>query len=279
MAKERLPIVCAINANYALPLIVMLHSLKEHLNPCYQAVLYLVHSDLNDDLQAHISRIVEANFIDPAANLVAELPGSPRFPPEAAYPLLLPDLLPPSLDRVIFLDADVLVLDDLAQLWATSLGDRAMAAAQDMAIPLCGSPRGVKEARECGIPENAIYFNCGVMLIHLNAWREREVKRRALGYLQRVGPRADFLHQEALNAVLWNDCAHLDPRWNLLGSLAGRSFAKGDQSACQNPGIVHFAGRFKPWRSPTGGPFYERYRHFLSQATQFVPAPEPGFAD
>jgi lipopolysaccharide biosynthesis glycosyltransferase len=279
MAKVTLPIACAINNDYALPLLVMLTSLQEHLHPSYQLVLYLVHQGVRADLLASISKLVETCPIIPSAESLAAIPEHPYFPPEAAYPLLLPELLPETVDRILFLDADLLVLDDLAQLWETSIGDHALGASPDGAIPLCCSPRGVKQRDQWGISEKAVYFNCGVMLITLSGWREREVLQRACGYLRNVGARVDFLHQEALNATLWDDWAPLDGRWNLLGSLAGRPYEQGGTGSWKNPGIVHFAGRVKPWRAPIAGPFGQQYRALLSRVTQGAPAAKPGLRD
>jgi lipopolysaccharide biosynthesis glycosyltransferase len=60
---------------------------------------------------------------------------------------------------------------------------------------------------------------------------------------------------------LWDSWLPLDPRWNLVASLTGRKrFSWGP------PGIVHFAGRFKPWRMRVGGPFASLYDEFLAKS-------------
>lgn len=213
---------CAINSEYTLPLLVMLASLQENLRSCCRPVLYLLHQSLSRDQLRTISRLIETHPIVPGAASVAAIPRHSYFPPEAAYPLLLAEWLPETLERVLFLDADLLVLDDAAKLWETETGERVLAAVPDAAIPLCSAPRGVKDLGELGIPAHAPYLNAGVMLIRLAAWRERNITKRAYDYLRKVGDRVDFLHQEALNAVLWADWLPLDGRWNLLATLAGR---------------------------------------------------------
>ena len=106
-------------------------------------------------------------------------------------PLLLGELLPDDVERVLFLDADLLVLDDPTGLLEVDLGGRALAAAVDGAIALCSGPRGVRAWREQGIPAFAPYFNAGVMAISLRDWRERDGRRpRALRYLSTAGRRA-----------------------------------------------------------------------------------------
>src|SRR6266852_7450726 len=106
MARVTLPVACAINSDYVLPLLVMLTSLIEHLRPSYQLLLYLVHQAKHEDLVAIISRLVETHSIVPSPESVEALTQHPHCPPEAAYPLVLPELLPEALDRILFLDAD-----------------------------------------------------------------------------------------------------------------------------------------------------------------------------
>jgi len=275
LAKKPLPVACAIDREYAAPLLVTLISAVEYLDPGCEIQLYLSHENLDERTIARISQLVDVHIIEWGRDKFDVLRRHHRYPAVAAFPLLLPELLPSTLDRVLFLDADLLILDDLARLWEVSTAGRALAAAPDGAIHLCSSPRGVKFCDEWGVAEGSTYFNCGVMLIDLEAWRNREVTRRACNYLNRAGDQADFLHQQALNAVLWSDWQRLDQRWNLLASVAGRAYGQPASGFSETPGIVHFAGRFKPWRAPVGGPYYAQYREFLSKALQGT-TPVPG---
>src|SRR5690242_6403866 len=108
-----LPLACAINESYVLPLAVLLESVKRHLRPGIHPTLYLLHCGISKAALGLISSIVETRSIVPPADLVAAAPRNARLSPEATFPLLLADLLPPSLERVLFLDADLLALDDL----------------------------------------------------------------------------------------------------------------------------------------------------------------------
>lgn len=268
-----LSIACTVNRLYLQPLLVMLASLVEHLSPGTRARLYLLHHDLTPaDLEA-IGRLVEVSSIVPPAERVAGLPLRRPFTREAYYPLLLPDVLPDSEHRVLFLDADVLVLDDLTPLWRTDLAGAPLAAVPDMAIPLVSSPRGLRDRRALGIPDAAPYFNAGVMLMDLAAWRTEAVAARAIDYLRRAAS-VDFLHQEALNAVLWDRWRPLDARWNLISGLSGRF----GHDLVDRPAIVHYAGYFKPWLVPVGGPFGAPYRRYLARSwTADAPAAPPGW--
>src|SRR5688572_32808619 len=113
MPSCTLAIASAINHSYVLPLAILLESLKEHLRPGFQPVLYLVHTGIPQTGLSAISSRVETHSIVPSEAQLASAPRDPHFPPEASIPLLLPELLPSNIERVLFLDADMLVLEDL----------------------------------------------------------------------------------------------------------------------------------------------------------------------
>jgi lipopolysaccharide biosynthesis glycosyltransferase len=275
----KLPIVCAIDQSYVLPLAVMLESLKHHLRDGFLPVLYLMHSGIPRHSLEAISALVETHSIVPSDAQSSASPSDRKFPREASYLLLLSESLPSTLERVVFLDADMLVLDDLANLWETPMGSHVLAAAPDSTVPRCSSPRGVKGWRKLGIPPGAAYFNAGVLLIDIARWRERDVTQRVRHYFETTSEPIDFLHQEALNAVLWDDWQPLHSRWNLLASLAGRAYEHPPSEAWRQPGVVHFAGRMKPWRAPIGGPFNRPYRKVLDRLRPHFPSEPPSLHD
>ena len=263
--SSELPIACAVNRAYVLPLAVMLESLRLRLRPDVRPVLYLLHSVLSRQVVEMLGSLVETHAIVPSDAQLAAAPHDARLPREASFPLLLPEVLPRHLERILFLDADLLVLEDLVKLWETPLDRSVLAATPDAAVPRCSAPRGVKGWKARGIPPSAPYFNGGVLLIHLERWRERGVTRRVQEYFSATREPIDFLHQEALNAVLWDDWLPLEPRWNLPASSAGRPYESPASEAWLHPGVIHFSGRMKPWRTPVGGPFYAPYREVLER--------------
>lgn len=269
-------IAAGITEAYVLPLLVVLSSLTDHLSGT-RPVLHLFHSGLSDESLERIARVVElrpASLSQEATNL-----RHPHFPAVAATPLLLADRLPADLDRVLFLDADLLVLDDVRTLWEWDLEGAVVGACRDVAIPNCGAARGVKSLATWGVRPEAPYFNAGVLVIDLPAWRDARVTERATEYLRCIGRRVDFFHQEALNAVLSDEWHPLPARWNLLGAVAGRSFERPPSAVWRNPGIVHFAGRMKPWRMPVGGRFDRRYRAVLDRLAEPSSSAGPGWRE
>lgn len=256
-------IASSIDENYAIPLQVLLESLTRQLGAGWRLELWLLHVSLRAETLRRIAERVDLHEIRLTSSQTASLPAIHPFPREAAAPLLLAEVIPADIDRILFLDADTLAFDDVAPLWQTDLRGLPVAAVVDGAIPFCSSPRGVKNWEAAGIPPDAPYFNAGVFLADLTLWRRQDVAGRVRAYLAKANHRIDFLHQEGLNAILRNQWVRLPRRWNLPASMAGRPFDPLPSDDWKSPGIVHFAGRMKPWRVPVGGPFNDRYQEVL----------------
>jgi lipopolysaccharide biosynthesis glycosyltransferase len=276
--SAKIAVACCVNEQYALPLVVMLTSLVERLRPACEATVYLIHQRLSRETLGTVGAIVDTREVRLSGACLERLPQDRAFPPEAAAPLLLPEVLPQDLERVIFLDADMLVLDDIAPLWTIALEGRSLAAVVDPAVPYCRSPRGVKNWHDRRIPGTAAYFNAGVLLVDLETWRRQNVAGRAIEYIRAVGDRVDYLHQEALNATVWDDWLLIAARWN-VSATAGRWFDPTEAAAVASPAIVHFAGRMKPWRMQSGSRFAPAYADVLSRVTSHMPRPAPTWRD
>jgi len=258
----KLAIATAIDRAYLVPLLVMLRSLCDHLSPRYHPTLFLSATGLAPFELDQLNAILE---VKPVRAELPNLPLRPPYTPQACFPLLLPSLFPEQ-SRILFVDADMLFLEDVSQIWEVELGGRALAAVADMAIPTVASPRGIYAPEKFGIPPSRPYFNAGLMLVDLDRWRELQVVERAMRHVQ--SGRLDFLHQEALNIELWNDWLALPRRWNLIGSLAGRRYGHFPLEA---PAGIHFAGAFKPWLIDTASPFQARYTEVLLRVAENRP--------
>jgi len=84
-----------------------------------------------------IASLIETRTVVVSHEIARQLPRQPGFPPEASFPLLLPNVLPADVDRVLFLDPDLLILDDISTTWNTELGGSVLAAVSDQVIPTC----------------------------------------------------------------------------------------------------------------------------------------------
>ncbi|MBX3300746.1 MAG: glycosyltransferase family 8 protein [Nitrospira sp.] len=169
--------------------------------------------------------------------------------------LLLPQLVTQSVSRVLYLDADLLVLDDLTSLMKTDLEGTVVGAVLDR------WDWQIKR-REPGlenVPRVRDYFNAGVLLINLERWRKERISEKALEYLVQY-PLTPFADQDALNVACDGLWTKLDPRWNFHDHCDKRIL---NMEPEQRPGVLHFAGPQKPWNSSVpniNASFYDTFR-------------------
>ena len=145
--------------------------------------------------------------------------------------------------RALYLDADILVLGRLDELWRADLGDRTLGAVRDkLDNDLKAGKSLLPEVKAA--PRVADYFNAGVLLIDLPRWRERRVVEKALNYL-RNNPNTPFADQDALNVACDLQWEELGKHWNSVDVVEKINLARTSDKL--RPGIVHFATRVKPW--------------------------------
>lgn len=244
--SDTIHVVCAADADYVQPMAAMLHSVVANLDPSRTLHVWVLDAGI-----AEADKQLIAGLCGGSVSWIIvrdSLPGVPlwgRMAVSTYYKLLLPDRLPSSLARVIWLDCDLLVTGDIARLWDLDLGGQHALAVRDAVVPHVSSRAGVSGWRELNLRPEAPYFNAGVMVIDLALWRRDRVGERALEYVRQHREGVYFWDQEGLNAVLAGHWGELDERWNRNVSIPVR---RRDGSHANEPWIIHFAGNVKPWR-------------------------------
>lgn len=166
------------------------------------------------------------------------LPTDPLVLTPHYFRLLAPQLLAPA--RLLYLDADVLVLDDLAALWSQPLGDAPLGAVPD---PLRRVGRMIADHAALGLDPGATYVNTGVLLFDCERWRTEPLARRILERSiqdreQLTSSGVQQYEQYAVNVELCGRIALLPRRWNYPTTRVplGR------------PAVAHYLGTGKPGR-------------------------------
>jgi lipopolysaccharide biosynthesis glycosyltransferase len=178
------------------------------------------------------------------------VPGSPA----SAIALALDHLLPAHVDRVLYLDADTLVLSDLTPLWETDLEGRPLAAVPDTMIHFIQSDSFAPDTIDRDAPSP--YFNAGVLLIDVGMWRREGLFERARELRRRWAHRMWGIDQQPLNWALERRWTRLPLAWNRMTHILDipsprcTPFAPHEfHEAVRHPRIAHFAGASKPWRA------------------------------
>ncbi|WP_433073859.1 glycosyltransferase family 8 protein [Dactylosporangium sp. CA-052675] len=181
--------------------------------------------------------------------------------------LFLPDLVPPDLTRLLYLDCDTIVGGDLGGLFARPMGGAPLGAVRDGFTLSMGHEGGVPGAG-MHVSRRAPYFNSGVLLMNLPVWREAGVTEGCFEYLRAHHDRLRFPDQDALNLVTYGRWHQLESKWNdtILWWMW-----PGDPRAARYVAITHFLGPRKPWQSdfPYAG-YRERYLELAGRVAELT---------
>lgn len=161
----------------------------------------------------------------------------------------LAELLP-HLNKVIYLDADILVTGDIKALWTASLNQQVAGAVEDHSLMTQNRPKTL------GLLSQS-YFNAGVMVIDLAKWRERDIFTRLM-HIHSSKTLWEYNDQDVLNVVLDEQTQYLDAKFN------GQTYTLAHHLV-ETPVIVHFTGQEKPWHLSSAHPYTELYRTFFEK--------------
>ncbi len=259
-------VACGADDHMVLAALVLATSLAES-GTSRPIVFHLLHAPSRYDLAGLAARLQHPHMRVVLHEMPpdhANLPVGPPYSPAIFLRLGLAEALA-DLDRVIYLDADTVACRDISELHNTALDGRPLAAVPDYnlfhfelhnPIPIRdrfgASLLYLKE--ELGIAYRGAgdYFNSGVLLLDLAAWRRLRLAEACHAFIR--GRRLQWPDQDALNVVVGSDYVALDARWNTMApALDGMAVPMTPAQAMlrerwsTDPWIVHYTGTRKPW--------------------------------
>ena len=122
--------------------------------------------------------------------------------------LFVAEMLPQTVDRVLYIDCDMIICKPLAELWNTRLDGKILAAVQD-------SISGATKAA-VGLQAEMSYFNAGLLLINLKEWRTQKIGEKCLVFIDEHDGNVTHHDQGTLNGVLRGDFVRLPVQNNLM---------------------------------------------------------------
>ena len=251
-AKENtVNVAFAIDNNYPIFTLLAINSILLNSDASY--TFFIVENNLTDKNKKKMRQYVrrknqniefihiDTKKIDDGDNLFAF---SNRITPIAIARILLPDLLPDDVHRVLYLDGDILVNGDLQVLYNSDL---------------CGRPAGMALNIATNnfykfIDFKSKYYNSGMILMDLDKWREDDISAKMLSYLKSnkkkfiyegVDDDSLFLYpdQDLINVILLGKITTLPQKWN--NQTIDYVILDKDIN-----GVIHYIGDVKPWDFP-----------------------------
>lgn len=253
-----IPIVFASNDKYSIYAGVAIQSILENADPGKYYRIYILHDELSyfhiESLEMIKSHQALVKCID-----VSELLNSKKasfyecehFTKEMYYRFVIAEVFS-CYDKVVYLDCDLIVNTDIADIIPNDMGDKLICAIRNCAL----APR-VKQLKHFFNIDADDYINSGVLVINVAAWLEENIVEKCFNCLRKI-PKERLLYpdQDILNIVCQNRIYYLDEAWNfywhmVYGSSDFVNLTKPIQDRVGNNfKILHFASGLKPWFLP-----------------------------
>lgn len=259
--KQPVHLAIAFDSNYLRHFYALFTSVL-HTNRKHAIHVHAIITGVDADEQKRIQQYATANGaaisfyeIDEAFAQQFVLTGT--WSSAVYYRLFFPLLVPASVRRLLYLDTDTIVLNDLMPLYTTDFEGYPVAAVYD---------NWVKTAPQLGIPDEGNYFNSGMMLINVPVWNEQQVSQQVFAYLAAYPERIKYVDQCGLNAVLVNNWKKLHFRFNVLSSRIPEGLSKKGRAAFLRDKVVLHYTLDRPWKMLSKHPYRHLYFQYLHQS-------------
>lgn len=274
-------ILIATNSKFLEPAVTMLYSLFTQ-HPDTEMDIYLPYHDLKPDEVESLMNYMDAftakrlHPFDVGAEFSKRVKAFGHFSVEIFYRILAIDMLPKDIDRILYLDADIIVKGDLTALYNSNIEGHPFTVCEDISAKINDMDKKIKD--NIGMPHETPYFNSGVMLFNLDYLRDTKASKRMLKEIYDKYDKYPYPDQDVMNMMFADEllyagwdiyncppCAYfLDLMAAEQGSLKFATYAevrkasKHPESFAKrymnitaairdNAHIIHYIGEDKPW--------------------------------
>lgn len=237
-------ILISICKDFLQPVKVMLYSIAQEHNDLN---VYLLYSSLTQeniiDLKLFLSRNCNAKLYPICADgYFQKVPLSEQYPkPELYYRLVAPYILPKDLDRILYLDADIIVTGSLDEFYHQDFEDNYIAVIKDR-FDFCDEV--VAQKKKLGLKDEDVYFNSGVILFDLPAFRENISFQTIIDFIQEKQDDLYYFDQDTLNCILKEHKKLCDLQYNFQAYPFEELHL---EEVIDSSIVVHFTDQPKPW--------------------------------
>jgi lipopolysaccharide biosynthesis glycosyltransferase len=271
--NQPINILCCTDEKYAPFYGIMLTSLFDNNKEEFFEIFVLT-AGLKEETTQDLQTLVDANHSKLTVIIIDEsrLKNCPIREGDhvtlATYYRLLTPVLLPDVERIIYLDGDIIINKSLKPLWNTNLEDKALAAIIDEDY------NGEERHKRLYIPQQIPYFNAGVLLINLKYWREHDVISRCMKCIENMADKLLFHDQDTLNVVLHNEIKLLPLTYNFQRGFIDYAFYNNYDSKYQEeingvkykPTVIHYTGYSKPWHEGCRHPYTSYFLYYWKKS-------------
>lgn len=216
---------------------------------------WVICQDFTDDDKDKLSqswsheRLGKISFVDISRDRLVNFRSTSYLKSKVAYARYYVADFFPHLMRCVYLDTDLLVMRDLAEVMTLNLGGKAMAAVLDVGVRVNQDEGKMQQAR-LGLSSAETYFNSGFLVLDLDYWRENNVTSKIIDISIEKKDILDSQDQDALNIIFDGNVLFLDSSWNV---------SQYEKPSPLQGKVVHLIGTIKPWHARYAQKFAEPY--------------------
>ena len=161
------------------------------------------------------------------------------------------DFLPENIDKLLYLDCDIIVAKSLSPLWNIDITGYALAGVPDLNCMYNMRDHNLYEV--LNFKDSFVYINAGVLLINLKYWREHNLRDKLLDFSIENRDKLFFVDQDVINSVLSESRLFLPTEYNVMDfyylnePIILRNYRDEVEYAINQPVILHYTGTKKPW--------------------------------
>ena len=252
-------IILSTNEKYAGPTAVTIQSVIENCNPSTDYSFFILHSGLSNiaksKLESMQTKNVSISFIDLSEKIgaIASL-GYGHLTRETLFRLYIPELFSKE-SKILYMDVDMVALDDVAKLYEIDLGDNYIAAAPDT-----GAYDTVEHNNSFMSIAPGESFNAGLILFNIEMFKNACIKEKCIELLmadaELKNKKLTYMDQDALNIVCKDHVKFFDMSWNVQPIIKDQALEKTIvnekcrrqyEEALMSPKLIHYTGKQKPW--------------------------------
>lgn len=263
LSNKPMNILVTLDSNYVYPLTVMLSSLMRS-NPYERFNLYVAHSSLTrEDFYAIDAAVDSARCrvmpMRVSAEMLVNAPVLDRITHETYYRLLAPEYLPKSVDRVLYIDPDTVVINPLRGIYYMDFEGELIIGSSHVS-PFLNFVNRIR----LHMAKDSKYINAGVMLMNIEGLRKSTTSAEIFDYISSRGSSLYLADQDVINGMFSAGTRLIAPEvFNLDEKTYKTAEEKGEIDmnwVKENCAIIHYNGEYKPWKPGYRGvlkPFFD----------------------
>lgn len=261
-------ILVAFNDGYTLPTKIMLKSVIANNNEGIN--IFCLYDQLSKESIESIQQLSDNNkvlvsLVHVDKELFKYAPVHHHFSKESYFRLFAHRFIDEKVDRILWLDGDVIVNDSLHDFYTQDFEEKLFVAVEDMVLG-----KNEKKHTTLQIPIDIPYINSGVLLMNLTEMRRKLDDKRIYEYIKTHQDMLEWVDQDVYNGLLYNDFKVINSDY-WYNYFSWRIDSNNKESVYRNVKVIHYCGTKKPWKTGFADYGFDIYwKYGLQNSNEFL---------